>query len=98
MPELYYTAPTDEAFEEVKIAAMSLWLTRYPADKNPFYAEEKVARIKDIQNVKDNMMYIIAMFDSENQTILANVLSMPTREAIRDRMIDGGTPESYIPF
>jgi len=43
-------------------------------------------------------MYIVAMFDVDNQTLLANRLTNETRKAIRDRMIDGGSPEYLIAF
>ena len=59
---------------------------------------KKINSIKDIGNISDNFMYMVAMFDQENQTKLANQLSIPTREAIRDRMLDGGNPLFLIPF
>ena len=40
----------------------------------------------------------IPMFDINNQGNLAEKLSLETRMAIRDRMIDGGNPEFLIPF
>ncbi len=98
MSKLYYTAPNEEQFEEMKAKAIELWTERYPADKSPFYAEEKVNRIKDIQNVQDNFMYMVAMFDSNNQALLAEKLSPETRMAVRERMIDGGNPEYLIAF
>lgn len=96
--KLYYTPPSDEQFNELKKAAIELWTTRYPEETSPFYAKEKVDRIKDIQNVSDNFMYMVAMFDSENQRILAANLSEPTRKAVRDRMIAGGNAEFMVPF
>lgn len=95
---LYYEAPTNEQFNELKSKAIELWTERYPPEKSPFYAEEKVNRIKDIKNVEDNFMYIVAMFDQNNQRLLANKLSSETSLAVRDRMISGGQPEYLIPF
>jgi hypothetical protein len=43
-------------------------------------------------------MYIVAMFDCNNQRLLAISLSDDTRKAVRDRMIDGGSPLEYIEF
>jgi len=98
MIELYYTAPTDEVFEEVKQKAIELW-PEVDIDHNKFgYATEKINQIKDIQNVSDNMMYVVAMFNFGNQRLLADKLSEESKKQIRERMIDGGTPLKYIYF
>ena len=97
-PKLYYTPPTDEQFEEVKINAMELW-HEVDSNNDEFgYATEKVNAIKDIGNIKDNFMFMVAMFDIHNQALLANKLSPETRTAIRERMIDGGNDPIYIAF
>ena len=98
MTKLYYTAPSDEAFNELKKAAIELWTTRYPEETSPYYAKEKVDRIKDIKNIDDNFMYMVAMFDLDNQRLLAEKLSLLTSKAVRDRMVDGGQPEHLIFF
>ena len=95
MPNLYYTPPSDEQFNEVKEKAIELWST---LGDEPMYSETKIARIKDIENVSDNFMYIVAMFDVRSQACLAEKLSKETREAIRERMVDGGNPSEYIKF
>lgn len=82
--EFYYTAPTDAIFDEVKEQAMILW--------------REVDHDKDLKNVEDNVMYIVAMFSSNNHVLLADKLSEETREAIRLRMIDGGSLIFLIPF
>lgn len=93
--KLYYTPPSNEIFEEIKAEAIKIW---QGYDNEYGYATDKVARIKDIKNIKDNAMYIVAMFDSENQKRLAENLSEIARKEIRNRMIDGGNPEFLIPF
>ena len=96
--ELYYTPPSDEVFEEVRAKAMILW-TIVDSDNDKFgYATGKIARIKDIENVQDNLMYIVAMFDIFNQQLLAEELSGEACREIRVRMIDGGQPEHLIVF
>ena len=87
MTNLYYTPPTDEAFNDMKQAAMSVWSE---VSTHPDYFEEKTSRIKDIGNVGDNFMYIFAMFDDYNQRLCANRLQPETKEAVRERMIAGG--------
>lgn len=95
MTKLYYTPPSEEAFTEVKEKAIEIWRGY---DDTHGYPSEKIKRIKDIQNVGENFMYIVAMFDQDNQRNLARLLSEPTRKAIRERMIDGGHPEYMIVF
>jgi hypothetical protein len=57
MSKLYYTAPNDKIFEEVKKASIDLWIERYPEATSPYYAKEKVAEIEPLQNVSDNVNY-----------------------------------------
>lgn len=93
--KLYYTAPPYPCFVELKNKAIEIWRTY---DDEFGYATDKVSRIKDILNLGDNFMYMVAMFDYENQRKLARMLSKETRQEIRNRMIDGGCPISLIPF
>lgn len=91
MENLYYKAPPNEAFEEMKKAAIEVW-GQY-ADSPGGYMDEKVARIENIQNVSDNFMYMLAMFDQGNQRQVIFRLSEPTKDAVRERMVAGGNPE-----
>jgi hypothetical protein len=77
---------------------MDLWIERYPEATSPFYAKEKVSEIEPLQNIGDNVMSIVARFDSFNMQHLAEKLSPEARQALRDRMIDGGNEEWTIPF
>lgn len=95
MSDLYYIPPTNEIFNELKEAAIKVWKE---FDDAHGYATNKINRIKDITNVQDNFMYIVCMFDINNQRKLSNLLSVETRKAVRDRMIDGGSEEQYIAF
>jgi len=69
--EEYYTPPSDEIFNDIKQAATKLWLTY---DDQFKYATGKIDRIKDIENVKDNYAYMVAMFDHFNQQKLFRLL------------------------
>ena len=98
MSKLYYIPPTDEQFNELKEKAIELW-KEVDTDNDKYgYASEKIGRIKDIKNVEDNFMYMVAMFDMYNQRKLIQKLSKETKEAVRERMIDGGNPPNYIAF
>ena len=95
MSKLYYTPPEEKQFNELKEKAIEIWNTY---DNKFGYVDEKVNRIKDMQNIEDNFMYMIAMFDISNQRKLAMKLSDETRKAVSDRIIDGGTPDEYNVF
>lgn len=93
--QYYYTAPSDEIFSEVKAKAIQIW---QGYDDTYGYASEKINRIKDIPNFKDNLMYMVAMFDESNQAKLAMRVGYEARKAIADRMKAGGQPDQYNPF
>ena len=84
---LYYVAPSDEVFNEVKSAAIKIWQTY---DDTYGYASEKINRIKDWENIRDNVMSIVAMFDIHNQGKLINSISPEAKQALRERMEAGG--------
>ena len=61
-----YYKPTDPAiFADVKRYAIEIWES-YGLGQDG-YAEGKIERIKDIENVSDNTCYMVAMFDQHNQ-------------------------------
>lgn len=95
--KLYYTPPEDELFEEVREKAMEVWHEVSPDDAFG-YRTGKINRIKNIGNIKDNFMYMVAMFDIVNQRRLAEKLSSRARRQIRVRMLDGGNLIEYIVF
>ena len=69
---------------------MKLW-KEVDTDNDKYgYATEKINQVKNIQNVGDNFMHIIAMFDPNNQKILAARLADETKKEIHDRINDIG--------
>lgn len=92
---LYYTAPSDEIFNEIKTKSIELWKGY---DNSYGCVDEKLERINNIKNIKDNALYIIAMFDFFNQKKLSNMLSNDARTAVYERIKSSGTPEEYNPF
>lgn len=96
MTKLYYTAPSDEIFNEVKSSAMQLW-REVDTDNDKYgYASGKIKQIENIQNVSDNFMYMVAMFDMNNQAKLVDKLTESACKEIKDRMIDGGNTQDYL--
>lgn len=81
--KLYYTEPDDKYFEEMKNAAIAIWSTY---DDTYGYASEKIWRIKDIENVSDNFMYILAMFDINNQESILSIISPECQKEVQLRM------------
>ena len=81
--KLYYTPPSDKCFDELKKAAIYIW-SDY--DNTNGYVDEKVNRIKHIENIRDNFMYIVAMFDMNNREKLYNVLSEETLSEVKLRV------------
>ena len=96
--ELYYTPPDDILFDEVKRESLKLW-DEVDSDNDRYgYATGKKNRIRDIENVRDNFMYMVAMFDIHNQRKLTAQLSDKARRAVAERMTDGGNPDVLNPF
>ena len=93
MSKLYYTAPEDKIFDEVREKATEVW-KQY--DNSYGYVDEKLNWIKDWKNVEDNVMSLVGMFDMNNQRKLARLLSDEAKEAIRVRLIDGGNDDDFI--
>ena len=75
MPFKYDDTPDQKVFNEIKEAAIDIW-------KTYDYTTNKINRIKDIDNFKDNAWYIVAMFDINNQTKLMEAVSEETKEQI----------------
>ena len=93
---LYHTKPSNEVFDEVKQKSIKVWKDNYSDEFG--YVSEKVDSIKDIPNIKDNLMFIVGKFDINNQKRLAQVLSDKSKKAIRERMLDGGISSYNIVF
>lgn len=91
MTKLYYTAPSDECFDDMKRAAERIW-----SGYDEPYRGEKMQRIAHVQNIGDNFMYLFAMFDIKNQWKCAQMLKSETKKAVRERMLDGGNPPFMI--
>lgn len=79
--KLYYVAPSDEIFDEIKSAAKDLWKTY---DNYGGYVDEKIAVLDRMTNIRDNWMYIVAMFDQGNQTKLLRMLNYDTVVLVMD--------------
>jgi len=79
--EDYYKAPPQEIFEDIKLNAIKIWNTY---DDTYGYRTEKLSRIKDLENIRDNAWYMVAMFDSSNQAELLTMVKPETAKMIID--------------
>ena len=81
--EDYYTAPSDEVFNEIKEKSIEIWQSY---DDTHGYATEKIDRVESITNFKDNWGSIFGMFDHQNQSLLLNMLEEDSAKFILDRV------------
>ncbi len=95
MNDLYYKAPTDDQFNELKEKVIAIWSTY---DDTYGYASEKIGITKRMENIGDNFMSMVAMFDPNNQLILSGKLSESTRRAVAERIKSGGAPDELNMF
>ena len=87
--KLFYTAPPDENFEELREAALKIWRAYHPEHRKAEY-------VLKMSNIENNFMAIVNMFDCDNQRKLAHDLSDSTKLHIATRFIDGGSPYPEI--
>lgn len=86
--ELYYTPPREKEFDDLKICAMCIWNTY---DNTHGYVDEKNNKLKDLKNIKDNFMYIFAMFDINNQRLVLTLVESKTKKEVLKRL-----PSDYL--
>lgn len=82
--EEYYIPPKQEIFDDIKENAIKIWRSY---DDTYGYASGKIARIKDIQNVKDNCWCMVAMFDWPNQLKLLRMVKPETQLKLREVLL-----------
>lgn len=79
---IYYTPPPEKIFQEMKQISILLW-SQY--DDTYGYKSNKINRIKDLENIKDNFMYILSMFDLYNQNVIWHCASIQLKGEIQKR-------------
>lgn len=75
----YYATPSQEIFDDIKSNAIEIWKTY---DDTYGYQSEKVNRVNNITNFKDNCWGIVAMFDQSNQSKLFLMVRPETRNLL----------------
>jgi hypothetical protein len=85
---IYDTAPPDDVFAEVRNRARQYWFDNF--DNTHGYVTGKVERIDGIENHDDNYLFILNMFDHENERRCISSMSKKTRTWIRKSKIAKG--------
>lgn len=87
----FYKTPDAKIFNDIKKQSIALWKARYSDEFG--YVTEKVQRINEIENYKDNWGSIFGMFDHQNQGLLMGMIQPETRTFLNNRIYsnDGGS-------
>lgn len=81
--DVYYSLPTQEIFDDIKQAATKIWSSY---DDRFGYATEKIDRIKDLENTLGNDMYMVKMFDHQNELKLLSMVRLETQDWILEKL------------
>lgn len=73
----YYKAPSQEIFEDIKRGCLEIWGTY---DDAYGYASEKKDVVNRFDNIRDNCLTMVAMFDVHNMKRLLRIVSEPSCE------------------
>lgn len=84
----FYKTPEDAIFNDIKKQSIALWKARYSDEYG--YVTEKIKRINEIKNYKDNWGSIFGMFDHQNQGLLMQTLQPETRTFLNNRIYSNG--------
>lgn len=74
-----HTTPSEEIFNEIKNAAITVWNTK---DNTYGYVDKKLEIVNRIKNYADNVMVCYRMFDYMNQMHMVALLSPEAVEYI----------------
>lgn len=79
-----YDPPSQEIFDDIKENSIKIWNTY---GREGGYRDEKINRIKNTENIKDNVAYLVAMFDMVNQAKLIDMVKPETAKWIRTLLV-----------
>jgi hypothetical protein len=85
--KLYYKSPKDSHFEELRSVCVRYWST---FDDTFGYATEKINQVKSFENNEGNFMTMVKMIHPLAWEVIAEVLSLETRNHISIRLEAGG--------
>jgi hypothetical protein len=80
--KLFYTPPKNEYFEELKSVCIRFWRSFDEVE----YVEEKISRIKNLENSGCNFVMMVQMIHPVSRELISKLLSLETRNEISMRM------------
>jgi ribosome maturation protein Sdo1 len=83
--EEYYTAPSQDIFDDIKENALRIWRTY---DDTHGSVIKKIQQIEKMENIRNNAWCIVAMFDPYNTRILLNMVNTRTRDVLYRLLYD----------
>jgi hypothetical protein len=81
MNKKYYEEFSQELFEELKSLCIDMWKIVHTD-----YSESKVFQLQSIDNIRDNGMYMLSMFDIGNLMALRLKMSEELKKEIKERL------------
>jgi hypothetical protein len=80
----FYEKFSEETFNDIKKCSIEIWET-YSDDGG--YKTDKIKAVQKIENIADNGIFIIGMFDFYNQVKLAKKLKESSKSEIYEKLI-----------
>ena len=94
--ELFYKPPKDECFDELKKICIRFWEVNFKDETD--YLNEKVNRICSLKNEGSNFSSMVQMIHPISRKVIANSLSLETRNEISMRIHGWGSDDEFDPF
>jgi hypothetical protein len=91
MENKYYEEFPQELFEELKSLCIDMWKIIHTD-----YAESKVLQLQSIDNIRDNGMYMLSMFDLGNLMALRLKMSEELKIEVKERLESVGSKLTFL--
>ena len=85
--KIYYKPPKQEYFDDLKSACIRYFKT---FDNDFGYVDEKIKTLESLENVGGNFMSMVKMIHPLAWELIAEIISLETRNEISMRLEDGG--------
>jgi len=95
--KLFYTPPKDSVFDELKRACLKFWTVCFKEDGSD-YVDEKVNRIKNLENEGSNFISMVQMIHPNSRILIAKQLSYKTKYEVSRRLYGSGSEDEYDHF
>lgn len=104
--ELFYKPPKDECFEELKSLCIRFWecfpefhmWDERQEELEREYVQSKISRIKNLENIGNNFIFMVQMIHPFSRIRIAQALSFETRNEISMRLYGWENENENDPF